>query len=1239
MRIGASLIDGWADKGEAKGLLPVLVRRLIAATADLMELAVRGADTNNFPGWDGVVSARTGNAWVPDSRSRWEMGCSADVVGKARRDFKTRTESTPIELAREMTFVFVTPRIWAGKDAWREAAEASGHWRLVRAYDADDLETWLESAGSVALWFGELLGVRGPGVSTVTAYWDTWRNQTKIPLSREAFVAGRAAQVEQFADAVAVRPAMLSVRADSSEEAVAFACSQLDAAGVADRAVCVTQPEGWSLVDANPGLQFLVTANATVAAARAPRAGQCLIIPTPIGDLIGSGRADAGADQELVLDRPDAESFEKALVELGEEPTDASRWAQSCGRSWSVYRRRRASNAAIAKPPWMEDPAAGCLTAIVLVGAWNEGKAGDRACIEALTGRPYEEIEGDLRKLAQVDDAPVLRIGNIWKAKAPLELLYLFAPVLTRAQLARFFSTAFAVLVKPDPALELEPDQRWMAAVYGAVRDESGIVIGSIVDSLTKLRVYAEENERQDLMAGVDQLVRDLLEDAGSERWLSLQGVLRQLAEASPDVFLRLLEANLRRPDAPVRALFSDRSDDALTDRSCHVDLLWALEILAWSPKHLGKVCEVLAQLADFPVKSNMHNRPSNSLASLLRPWWPQTTAGSQRREEVLDRLIQHHEKAAWELLLDIIPAGSMFASANAKPRWRDYDAGAPRSNDFAEGEQYIPAVGKRVLDRAEGQAARIAQLVDRIDSFEDTFRERILAMLYGAVAFPDVERQRVRDALRRRLNWQFSFNANSEPAMSEANALRALFDALAPDDLVLRHAWLFANGWVDLPDGKEGDFRETDALRAKLRAQAFAEVFQATGWKGVERLAELAESPGLVGWEIATAAFLKQEFAAWAFQIWIERAPPALDALWHGLLHGLPVDRRMAFLDAVQQALSPDALSGVLQASPFDRRTWDFVEALPLEVRSGYWREVRPGVVLDEGDDLRFIVDKLIDAGRPRTAFNVLQFHPKSVGSSRLITILNAISAGSEPEGGQLDGWRIGEALTALAEDPDFPRRNLAILEYRYFDALRHGHRRQAQVLFDEMSRDPTFFMDVVSLASPGEDEEVSAATRSHAWSVLHEGRGIAGLGADGVVDRRQFFDWIDGVRKIAQERDRANVTDSAIGTWLSNCPEEPGGAWPCVVARELLEDPGSERIRNGLLVGVLNNRGVHSRAIDAGGSQERSLASRFREAAAGMWGTFPRTAETLEDIAKSYDRDAKWHDEDAALWREGTP
>ncbi|WP_233353461.1 hypothetical protein, partial [Vibrio cholerae] len=80
-----------------------------------------------------------------------------------------------------------------------------------------------------------------------------------------------------------------------------------------------------------------------------------------------------------------------------------------------------------------------------LVGAWNSRSEGDRLCVEHLANRAYEEVENDLIELAALDDAPVIKIGSLWKAKAPLELLNLMAPKLTDAVLTRFFNVAKSI--------------------------------------------------------------------------------------------------------------------------------------------------------------------------------------------------------------------------------------------------------------------------------------------------------------------------------------------------------------------------------------------------------------------------------------------------------------------------------------------------------------------------------------------------------------------------------------------------------------------------------------------------------------------------------------------------------------------------------------------------------------------------------------------------------------------------
>lgn len=164
MLVTATHLVDWADTKEAQTQLPRLIRRLCFNVEATREISFPAGDSTHRPGWDGVLLAERGSAWVPQGRSYWEMGCNQNVSKKAEQDLRKRTDSTDEEQQRGATFVFVTPRRWQGKSAWIEKVHSSALWADVRAYDADDLEQWIEQTPAVAVQFAEELGLAGWGV-------------------------------------------------------------------------------------------------------------------------------------------------------------------------------------------------------------------------------------------------------------------------------------------------------------------------------------------------------------------------------------------------------------------------------------------------------------------------------------------------------------------------------------------------------------------------------------------------------------------------------------------------------------------------------------------------------------------------------------------------------------------------------------------------------------------------------------------------------------------------------------------------------------------------------------------------------------------------------------------------------------------------------------------------------------------------------------------------------------------
>lgn len=1252
MRITATHLVTWSDQLSTRGMLPILIRRLTSATTQTTVLAMPGGESVGEPGWDGVVDVTVGNAWVPVGSSYWEIGTSADPARKAKSDFQKRISELSAEQAAQATYVFVTSRRWRKKAEWQEKAQNQNVWADVLVWDADDLEAWLETSATTSLWMASQVGIAGSGITSVEDYWDHWHRQSKPILTSTALLVGREKVRDEFLKCIVQQEGLIAVMADSQSEAVGFVCAQLLESGDSRRAVCVTSEEGWQFVDANQGIDLVVVANNELATRRAPREGMSLIIPLAAGDRAFNlmGAAAEAADRKVVeLRRPRPDEFEKALLELGVAPSDAARYTGTLGRSWTVFRRLLAVNPAVRKPEWMDAPNATSLQVLTLVGAWNESSQGDRACVEQIANRPYEEIEAELLELASLDDAPVLKIGHLWKAKAPLELLSLVGPRLTAAILSRFFQVAMAVFEEPDPVLELEDDKRWMASIYGKVREHSGVVLDAMADSIAKLGYFSEINSSaEEVGREVRVFIRELLENASEERWLSISPHLRSFAEAAPEEFLSAVQASLSSSEKPVLRLITETQSSSGFGRCWHSSLLWSLEMLAWYPRRLKTVAGILAVLSDTEIKGNWSNTPFNSLVSLFRPWLPQTAASVDFRIRVVRRVVDQYSNVGWRLLLALAPNQSDMASPNAKPRWRDDDAGAGNSATHEDYRQFVLATAGLLLEQARGNAVRIAELIPMIDRLDTEFRDTVILLINASTEFGDEDKELIRSAVRKFLNWENSFNPQGEKHdRFAADALGPAFDLLAANDLVIRHAWIFSNGWVDLPDGREDDHEESDRARAELRFTVIREIFDVAGWDGINRLIQRCTEPRLVGWELVSDPFDRKELVVCLCKHYLNLAEVSFDSLTFGALHAVPEGECNELLLSLMSELecndaAPAVIAGLMSNAPQGMRTWAFIESQEVGIQESFWKLARPSYVRSDTDELIYCIEKLLTAERPRTAFEALGDRGADVPSGLLVQLLKNLGEGKEPDAPLPQAWNISRLFSTLSKAEQLTQYELASLEFSYYEIL-HREKYGTPNLMAEIWRSPSFFMELMCLAfKPRHSdlepipENMQGAAQT-AGSLIHNGRGIPGGKVDGVIDPEAFFEWICSVRKLAQEQDRSVVTDLTIGAWLSDWPlEEDLDSWPVPIIAELLDQDDCEDIRRGFSTGVHNSRGVSSRAPYDGGTQEREIANKFRIFGAAWEEQKPNLTTMIEDIAKSFEHDARRHDDDACWTQE---
>jgi hypothetical protein len=174
--------------------------------------------------------------------------------------------------------------------------------------------------------------------------------------------------------------------------------------------------------------------------------------------------------------------------------------------------------------------------------------------------------------------------------------------------LAEFFMLAEYVLSESDPALDLPEDQRWAAELYGKIRDHSAALREGVCETLVVLSVHGNNLFRDrlgiDVEARVSSLIRRLLEPVTLDKLLSHGNDLPRYAEAAPDEFLKLLEADLKQPEPAILGLLKP-AESGIFGGCPRTGLLWALECLAWKPQNLSRVSAVLAQLSRTTINDN----------------------------------------------------------------------------------------------------------------------------------------------------------------------------------------------------------------------------------------------------------------------------------------------------------------------------------------------------------------------------------------------------------------------------------------------------------------------------------------------------------------------------------------------------------------------------------------------------------------------------------------------------------
>ena len=144
---------------------------------------------------------------------------------KANDDITKRAANPLGHIKAESTFVFVTPREWAGADAWILANQTG--WKKLVVYTAVELEVWIEKCPAVGLWLADKLNVlKAGGYQLPDMFWLQWASGDKFTLPYQIVTAGRNQAIDCVLKAC-FNPSVFEIQALTQSEAVAFVLASI----------------------------------------------------------------------------------------------------------------------------------------------------------------------------------------------------------------------------------------------------------------------------------------------------------------------------------------------------------------------------------------------------------------------------------------------------------------------------------------------------------------------------------------------------------------------------------------------------------------------------------------------------------------------------------------------------------------------------------------------------------------------------------------------------------------------------------------------------------------------------------------------------------------------------------------------------------------------------------------------------------------------------------------------------
>ena len=854
---------------------------------------------------------------------------------------------------------------------------------------------------------------------------------------------------------------------------------------------------------------------------------------------------------------------------------------------------------------------------IALIGSWREDNKNDRCLIEKISKIGYSEFEAKARDFLVKYPEYLQLSNNQWNVIPKEELLELCKNKIFNDMVNRLIEAGRELL--SQKSRRVVSDRPYIIPLNGEY-DHSYELRNSIINSLCWVKKVLQELPNCNLdqiKVALSQLVQDQLRDADWIAYASLGDNLRYLAELSPDIFMANVEKGIIEKPKDFLKLFPQKSDGLVGTTNYITELLWSLEVLAWSPEYLASSICILGRLEALSYeKTNWSNTPINSIVSILLPWDPQTTADIYKRKNALICLKNENGEIYWQVLKLLLPNQTTYNTENPRPKYLSLQITEDKRVTYAELQKEYDILLDLAVDTACTEAEKLSDLACSFEYMQEPVLSKYLDSIEKCIDANEKEEQII--VLWQRLQERLT-------DIKPTDRLLKLLEKLKPKDIRLKYRELYHRNVYQFD---ENDYLSNWERLESEKSTAVRMIYNQYGVEETEQFGLSVDNIDDVGRKLGSSLF-------------IDELSGVINTCYLGLItKEFTISCIKSFvykngeeklLETTLQYMDELFTLDILSKLDFSVRLLKVVNHL-LNNESFYWEKAEMPYVLfkDATEESRTIIDNLIACRRYVTALNL-------IGRSKLETVISGKKifrllklAGTEDSIGneKIDNYAALRIIGWLHHQDFLDLKAKSDIDFLYLPLFNDHSDVQPIALHTMLGTDPGYFCSMIELSYSkrvAENHEIvlNSGMKDRLCRIFLRFKVTPGIDCDGNFNEQIFRFWIKSVKEWSSQNNVYEETMKLVGSGLAYAPLD-SEKLPNTYIMEELNKVENDEMRLGYYSALAYPWGV--RWIDPEGKPELNMAKDFyNRAEIAEEKGYSRYANTLKNISKHFTREAE--------------